>query len=141
MPVSAVCTIPAGALQIGSLIKVKLRGRISTLVTSPGTLTLDLRIGGVVVSAFGAITLNATAQTNATFDAEFIGVVRTVGNGTSATIIATTGTTVTISAASTAGVGSGVTITFGGDMNLTNTNIASGQTVNFTSQTFTASGA
>ena len=58
-----------------------------------------------------------------------------------ATIIATTGTTVTISMASTAGVGSGVTITFGGDMNLTNTNIAFGQTVNFTSQTITAYGA
>jgi hypothetical protein len=89
MPTSAVATIPAGALQIGSLIKVKLRGRISTLVTSPGTFTFDLRIGGVVVSSFGAISLNTVAQTNATFDAEFIGVVRTVGSGTTATILAT----------------------------------------------------
>jgi hypothetical protein len=57
------------------------------------------------------------------------------------TIVATSGTTVTLSQTSTAGVGNGVTITFGGDMNLTNSVIASGQTVNFTSQTFTASGA
>jgi hypothetical protein len=60
---------------------------------------------------------------------------------TGTTVIATTGTTVTLSLASTAGVGSGVTITFGGDMNLTNTSIVSGQTVNFTSQTITAYGA
>jgi hypothetical protein len=60
---------------------------------------------------------------------------------TGTTVIATTGTTVTLSLSSTAGVGSGVTITFGGDMNLTNTSIVSGQTVNFTSQTITAYGA
>ena len=63
------------------------------------------------------------------------------GIPTGATIIATSGTTVTMNLASTAGVGSGVTITFGGDMNLTNTSIVSGQTVNFTSQTITAYGA
>jgi len=63
------------------------------------------------------------------------------GIPTGALIIATTGTTVTMNMASTAGVGSGVTITFGGDMNLTNTSINNGQTVNFTSQTITASGA
>jgi len=58
-----------------------------------------------------------------------------------ATILATSGTTVTMSMASVAGVGTSVSITFGGDMNLTNTNISNGQTVNFTSQTITAYGA
>ncbi len=52
------------------LIKVTAHGRISTVVTTPGTLTLALRFtdsSAVNVDAFssGAMTLNTTAQTNA----------------------------------------------------------------------------
>lgn len=57
-----------------------------------------------------------------------------------ATVISLTSTSVTLSAVSTAGVASGATITFGGDMNLTNTSIASGQTCTFGSLTITAFG-
>lgn len=57
------------------------------------------------------------------------------------TLIATTGTTVTLNQASTAGVGLGVTVTFGGDFVLTNTSIASGQAVSVSSLSITASGA
>ena len=57
------------------------------------------------------------------------------------TVSSFTGTTVTMSQTSTAGVGSGVTITFSGDVVLTNTNIAANQTCNFTSLTVTAAGA
>lgn len=89
MPASALSSIPAGALQIGSLIKIKLRGRISTVVTSPGTLTFDLRLGAVVVSALGAMSLNAAAQTNATFDLELVAVVRAIGAGTTANAMVT----------------------------------------------------
>ena len=86
---SALATIPAGALQIGSLLKVTLRGRVSTVVTTPGTLTLDLRIGGVVVSAFGAVALNTTAQVNAHWEATLIAVVRATGSGTAANALCT----------------------------------------------------
>ena len=86
---SSVPTIPAGALQIGSVLKITLRGRISTLVTSPGTLTLDVRLGSVVISALGAASLNVTAQTNASFDCEIIAVIRTLGAGTTATALVT----------------------------------------------------
>lgn len=89
MPASAMATIPAGALQIGSLLKITLRGRISTVVTTPGTLTLDLRVGGVIVSAFGAMALNVNAQTNAHWEATIMAVVRSTGIGTAATMMAT----------------------------------------------------
>ena len=89
LPSSAVATVPAGSLQVGSLLKISLRGRISTFATTPGTLTLDVRFGAVVVSAFGAINLNTTAQTNASFAAEILAVVRSVGNGTLATALCT----------------------------------------------------
>lgn len=56
-------------------------------------------------------------------------------------VIAVTGTTVTMSKASTAGVASAAAITFGGDMSLDNVSIATGQTVNITAWTKTAPGA
>lgn len=86
---SGVATIPAGILQVGSTIKITLRGRISTVVTTPGTLTLDVRFGAVIVFNGGAISLNTTAQTNATFEAEFILTVRALGTTTSANVLGT----------------------------------------------------
>lgn len=53
-------------------------------------------------------------------------------------VVAFTGTTVTISRTSTAGVGSGVAITFGGDITLDNTTVTSGQVVTITSKNVTA---
>ena len=89
LPVSAGCAIPGGTLQVGSHLKITLRGRISTLVTTPGTLTLDLRLGGIVASGFGAINLNTVAQTNAAWEATFIATVRSIGSGAAATALCT----------------------------------------------------
>jgi hypothetical protein len=54
---------------------------------------------------------------------------------------AVSGTTVTISLTSTAGVSSSVTITFGGDMSMNSTTITAPQTVAVSSMTITANGA
>lgn len=89
LPSSAICAIPAGALQIGSLLKIMLRGRMSTVVTTPGTFTFDLRLGGVIVSAFGAIALNTNAQTNAAWEAVFMASIRSIGSGAAATALCT----------------------------------------------------
>ena len=86
---SGVATIPAGSLQIGSVIKSTLRGRISTLTAAPGTLTFDMRLGAVVISALGAINLNVTAQTNATWELEIIATIRALGAGTAANALVT----------------------------------------------------
>ena len=63
------------------------------------------------------------------------------GVPTGATVIAFTGSTVTMSVSSTAGVASSASITFGGDMTVTNTSINSGQTVSVSSISITAYGA
>lgn len=76
-------------LTLGSKLRIKLRGRVSTLVTTPGTLTLDVRLGGTVVFNGGAMTLNTTAQTNATWEADLILECRSLGTGTSATMLGT----------------------------------------------------
>lgn len=86
---SGKATIPAGSLQVGSVIKATLRGRMSNVVTTPGTLTLDMRFGSVVISSLGALNLNTTANTNASFEAEIIAVIRALGTGTSANALVT----------------------------------------------------
>ena len=89
LPASALAVIPGGALQVGSVLKLTLRGRISTVVTTPGALTFDLRLGSTIISAFGAIALNTVAQANAQFLLEFLAVVRSLGNGALATALCT----------------------------------------------------
>ena len=89
MPASAIATIPAGSLQVGSTLKLMLRGRMSTVVTTPGTLTLDVRLGSVIISAFGAMLLNVNAQTNATWEVILLATIRAVGSGTTANAIVT----------------------------------------------------
>lgn len=80
--------IPAQTIgKAGKVYRGRLFGRISTLVTSPGTLTLDVRLGSTIVFNGGAMTLNTTAQTNATFEFEFLLKVSSVGSGATATIL------------------------------------------------------
>lgn len=86
---SSIATIPAGTLQVGSQLKITMRGRMNTIVTTPGTTTFDLRIGGIVVSAFGAIPLNIVAQTNAAWELEILATIRSIGAGAAATALAT----------------------------------------------------
>lgn len=80
-------TLPANLLQIGTKLIVRAGGRISTVVTTPGTLTLDIRLGSVVAFNGGAMNLNVTAQTNATWGLEIDLLVRSIGASTSATVI------------------------------------------------------
>lgn len=89
LPASGIAVIPGGILQVGSIFKITLRGRISTLATSPGTLTLDVRLGSAVISAFGAIALNISAQTNVTWEAILLATIRAVGSGTTANALCT----------------------------------------------------
>lgn len=57
-------TLGAGLMRIGRALAFEFSGRISTVVTTPGTLTLNLRIGSVDAFTSGALVLNTTAQTN-----------------------------------------------------------------------------
>lgn len=86
---SGKATIPAGTLQLGSMVKATLRGRISNIATTPGTLTLDMRFGAVIISALGALNLNVAANTNASFELEILAVIRALGTGTSANALVT----------------------------------------------------
>jgi hypothetical protein len=117
---SAKAVLPANYLTVGKVLRISASGIISNIVTSPGTLTLDVRFGSTVVFNGGAVTLNAVAKTNVSFDLRIYLTCRAVGSGTSANLMgigaltsesvvgAAAGTTLTASLpASAPAVGSG----------------------------------
>lgn len=89
LPAGSKFTLPSTYFQSidGKTLRIRASGRISTVVTTPGTMTLDIRFGSVVVFNGGAMTLNTTAQTNVGWIFEADIVVRAVGSGTSATVL------------------------------------------------------
>jgi hypothetical protein len=75
---------------VGQQLRVTAAGRISTVVTTPGTLTLDFRLGptgNIIAWNGGAMALNVVAKTNVTWSLSLLLTVRAVGNGTSANLI------------------------------------------------------
>jgi hypothetical protein len=76
---TAPCTLGAGYFdQLGKTIEIQMRFRISTVVTTPGTLTLRVKLGSTITTGTGAVTggvsvfdsgaiaLNTVAKTNVT---------------------------------------------------------------------------
>lgn len=94
LPAAATLALPSNFFAyIGKSMKVTAKGRISTVVTTPGTLTLDIRLGTlaspIVVFNGGAMALNVTAQTNATWEFECELTARALGASTSANLMGT----------------------------------------------------
>lgn len=88
LPASAKeATLGAGLLKIGRVLAFEFSGRISTVVTTPGTLNLALRLGSVDVFAAGLMALNIVAQTNMHWVAKGELVCRAVGLSTVTTFM------------------------------------------------------
>ena len=84
----ALFTLPAGFWSyIGQEIEVCVTGGISTLVTTPGTVTFQIMHGSIVVWTSGAIQLNATAHTTLPFYLQVPLTVQVLGSGTSAKLM------------------------------------------------------
>lgn len=77
-------TLPANYLTVGKVLRFFAAGRISTLVTAPGTLTLRLGLGAVTIADGGAMSLNVVAKTNVPWWLEWILTCRAIGSGTAA---------------------------------------------------------
>jgi hypothetical protein len=69
-------------------IELRVRGlaRLSNLTAAPGTLTLDVRFGSIIVMNGGAIQMSATAHTNVALQFEFSMLLRSIGAGTGGTL-------------------------------------------------------
>lgn len=87
LPPAAIYTLPANYFEIGRAIRIKAHGRISNIVTTPGTLTLDVRFGAVIVANGGTMALNTTAKTNVPWMLEWTLTCRSIGASTSATMM------------------------------------------------------
>jgi hypothetical protein len=65
LPAQAKLTFPANYFDyVGRRMKITAQGQISNIVTTPGTLILDLRLGGTVVFNGAAMQLSTTAHTS-----------------------------------------------------------------------------
>lgn len=87
LPGAGKYVLRASELMPGTHWQLFASGRVSTLAAAPGTLTFDLTIGGIVVFSGGAIALNTTAQTNATWFLQLLLQTRQIGSGTTAQIL------------------------------------------------------
>lgn len=64
LPVTARYTFPPNSIQPGTWLRLYGNGRISNVVTTPGTARFDVRLGSTVIFDSGPMNLNTAAQTN-----------------------------------------------------------------------------
>jgi hypothetical protein len=92
LPGQAKLTMPANWLCVpGQTLHVRAAGRISTLVTSPGTLTFTFRAGptaNIAVATSQALALNIVAKTNVAWYLDLLLTLRAVGASTTANFMA-----------------------------------------------------
>jgi hypothetical protein len=87
LPTQAKYTLPANFLaDIGQTLRIRAMGRVSNIVTTPGTLTFRVKFNAtpIAVASSGAFALNTTAKTNVTWILDWDLTLRTNGGGTSA---------------------------------------------------------
>jgi hypothetical protein len=80
IPAAAKYTFPANYFSIGKQLLIKAHGRISSVITTPGTARYDLRLGGTVVFDSLAILLDTAAgATNVNWYLEMLLTCRAIG--------------------------------------------------------------
>lgn len=88
LPTAAKFLLPANVLAIGSKLKVEAAGKVSSVITTPGTMRFDLRLGGIVVFDGLAVLLDtAAAHTNVGWMLELWLTCRSIGGVTAATFV------------------------------------------------------
>lgn len=89
IPTPSRIILPNNYFTIGKRLRMRMNGRISCVVTTPGTARFDLRTGpsGTIVAwDSGALNLNIVAKTNVPWWLEVDLTCRAVGTGTSTTL-------------------------------------------------------
>jgi hypothetical protein len=87
LPGAAKFTLPANLLQVGTAMRIRAAGRVSNIVTTPGTLTFAVLFGATSAFSGGAMQLSTTAHTNVPWELEALLTCRTIGNGTNANLM------------------------------------------------------
>ncbi len=87
---SAKYTTPTNFWDVGKKIRITACGRISNIVTTPGTLTLAVMAGptsNISVFTSQALALNIVAKTNVSWWLDLLLTCRAIGNGTAANLM------------------------------------------------------
>jgi hypothetical protein len=91
LPSAAKLNLQGNAISwVGQMLRLRATGRISNIVTTPGTLTFKLKLGptnNIAVATSSAFQLNAVAKTNVSWTLDLDILVKSVGTGTSATLL------------------------------------------------------
>ena len=92
IPTANRIVLPNNFFYIGRAIRIQMSGRISCVVTTPGTARLDICMGSAgttIVYDTGALNLNIVAKTTVPWSFDTTLVCRAVGTGTSTTFFPT----------------------------------------------------
>lgn len=84
---SAVITLPNNFWKRGKKVHIIAQGRISCVITTPGTARFDIRLGGTVIFDTAALNLNVVAKTTVPWWLEIDLTCRASGSGTNANIM------------------------------------------------------
>lgn len=80
LPAQAKLTLPAGYVEeVGQHFRLTAAGKISTVVTTPGTMTFKLKAGSTAILTSSALALNIVAKTNVGWWLDLLITVRTLG--------------------------------------------------------------
>lgn len=80
-------TLPSNWWDIGRSMQIDVAGAISNIVTTPGLMNFQVKVGGVAAFDTGNIQLNATAHTTLPFWLRILLTCRAKGSGTAANLI------------------------------------------------------
>jgi len=110
---NSLCTVAPNYWTVGRCLEIEVMGAMGTLVTTPGTCTMQVMLGPVatmiIVFTSGAMQLNATAHTALPFWFKALLTCRATGSGTSANFMGQAwimGTMFTVTAGQVDGVNS-----------------------------------
>jgi hypothetical protein len=80
-------TLPANFFRPGRMLHIFATGGVSNIVTTPGLMNFQVKVGSVAAFDTGNVQLNATAHTTLPFWFEAMLTCRTIGSGTAATLM------------------------------------------------------
>jgi hypothetical protein len=83
----ALAVLPAGFFKIGRAMRIFVAGALSNIVTTPGLVNFQVKVGSAVVFDSGNIQLNASAHTLLPFWLDVLLTCRAVGAGSAANLI------------------------------------------------------
>ena len=87
IPAQCLFTLPANYFAVGRALRLTVAGAISNIVTTPGTLTFQVKLGSVIAFSTGALQLSTTAHTLTPFWLQLLLTCRSVGLSTSGTLM------------------------------------------------------